>query len=327
MNRRITLSLLVLILAAVACNLPQPTPEPTQVIIITATPLPATNTPLSQPSPLPTLPTFPTNTPLPTATVIPCNQAAFITDVTIPDNTQISVGDAFTKVWRIKNTGTCTWTSAYQVVFESGDLMAGPTSKPITAGTVAPGQTVDISVDLIAPSTVGTYRGNWRLREPGGTLFGVSTGTFWVQIKAVAKAPSLPDWPTFTVGDDSIEVWAIQYLLRIHGQTLTPDGIFGPQTRVAVINFQSAVGLTQDGIVGAKTWAALISGVQLNQGNSGDGVRAIQTLLSDKYGYTLTIDGVFGPQTTNAVRNFQDNYELNVDGIVGPSTWQALIAY
>ena len=324
MPRKIYLALFALILAAFACNLPQATPVPTQVVIVTATPLPATNTPSASPTPSPTL--IPTSTFTPTATPIPCNQAVFIKDVTYPDNTQITVNQNFTKTWRIKNTGSCSWTSGYQLVFDSGDRMGGPTNQTLTSGSIAPGQTVDISVNLTAPPAPGTYRGNWKIREPGGTLFGVSTGAFWVQIIAVAQAPTLPGWPTLKLNDTGTNVSALQYLLHVHGQSLNVDGIFGNATQSAVMSFQGSVGLNQDGIVGANTWSALIAGTQLSQGASGDGVRAVQTLLNEKFGYTtLVIDGSFGPATTNALRDFQGNYGLNVDGIVGPDTWQMLI--
>jgi hypothetical protein len=324
MPRKIFLSILALILAALACNLPQETPVPTQqILVITATSLPVTSTPILLASPLPTL--APAN--LPTLTSIPCNQAAFEKDVTYPDNTPVLVNQAFTKTWRLKNTGSCTWTSGYQLVFDSGDPMGGPPSQALTTGNVAPNQIVDISVNLVAPSTPGTYRGSWRIREPGGTLFGLSAGAFWVQINAVASAPDLPDWPVLSQGDTGPEVYALQYLLRLHGQTIPPDGLFGPVTRTAVVNFQGSAGIPQDGLVGAITWSALISGLQLIQGNSGDGVRAIQQLLHDKFSFPLAIDGIFGSATYEAVREFQLNYSLPSDGIVNATTWQALISY
>jgi len=71
------------------------------------------------------------------------------------------------------------------LVFDHGDKMSGPDSKQLTTGVVNPGQNIDVSVDLVAPSTAGTYKGYWMLREPGGAIFGLSTGAFWVDIKTV----------------------------------------------------------------------------------------------------------------------------------------------
>ena len=123
-----------------------------------------------------------TNTSIPSTAVLPtsnCNAGQFIDDITIPDGTIISPGDNFTKTWRLKNIGTCTWTSSYAVVFTSGSSMGGPAAQALS-GNVNPGQTVDISVNLTAPGSNGTYTGNYKLRDSGGVLF---TNNFYVQIK------------------------------------------------------------------------------------------------------------------------------------------------
>jgi hypothetical protein len=85
--------------------------------------------------------------------------------------------------------------------------MSGPASAPITNGTVPPGSTIDISVTLIAPTTPGTYKGLWRLRNPGGALFGVGSSadqSFWVQIKSVAPTPTPLPTPAYTLSFDFI---------------------------------------------------------------------------------------------------------------------------
>jgi len=247
--------------------------------------------------------------------------------VTIEDNTKIKINTQFTKTWRLKNTGSCAWTSGYQLVFDGGDQMSGPASQTLTNGTVAPGATLDVSVTLTAPASPGTYRGNWKIREPGGSLFGLSTGPFWVQILAVDNAVVLPAWPTFNKGDSGPEVFVIQYLLRLRGQTLNADGIFGNKTEAGVKTFQTSSGLTADGKVGPKTWTKLIQGVQVSNGSTGEAVRAVQKLLSSKYGYALAVDGICGAQTVQAIKNFQSAHNLTADGIVGSQTWQALIGY
>ena len=137
----------------------------------------------------------------------------------------------------------------------------------------------------------------------------------------------VPNWPLFRNGDVGPEVYAIQHLLRSHNYNLTVDGIFGLQTRQQVIAFQNAKGLGADGIVGPQTWSALIQGRTIDQGDTGQAVRALQRLLRDKFGYNnVQVDADFGPITNNAVLDFQDEYDLTVDGIVGPETWQALVA-
>ncbi len=130
---------------------------------------------------------LPSNTqPQPTATPEICDRAAFVEDVTFPDNSRVDPGADFTKTWRLKNTGTCTWNSNYAVVFDHGEAMGGAASKQLTTGSVPPGETVDVSIDLKAPDTPGTYQGFWMLRNASGVLFGLGEKAdkeFWVKIK------------------------------------------------------------------------------------------------------------------------------------------------
>ncbi len=151
-----------------------------------ATPLPATAT--FTPVPFPTIPAATTqpavNTQPPATATSSCDLGQFITDVTIPDGTTMDPGEMFTKTWRLKNVGSCTW-SGYNLIFDSGDLMGG--TSPIAIGTVNPGQEVDLSVNLTAPSTNGSYRGYWRIRNTNGVLLPILSGyqgkSFYVDIK------------------------------------------------------------------------------------------------------------------------------------------------
>ncbi len=148
--------------------------------------------PVVPPSDTPAPPTAPpaSATPVPSATSTPgCTDiSVFISDVTIPDNTNKAAGESFTKTWRLRNTGSCTWTSEYDVVFVDGNIMGGPATSALL-GSVAPGSTVDISLNLVAPSSNGTHKGNWRLRNNKGVLFGV---TFYVQIIVGPTPTSAP---------------------------------------------------------------------------------------------------------------------------------------
>ena len=99
------------------------------------------------------VPPRPTNTPVPTA-VSYCDWAAFVKDVSVPDGTRLSPGETFTKIWRLQNRGTCTWTPDYMLVYTSGDPM-GATTAIRLPGYVAPGQTVDMSITLTAPASAG----------------------------------------------------------------------------------------------------------------------------------------------------------------------------
>ncbi len=97
----------------------------------------------------------PTSTPIP----IPCNRAQFVKDVTVPDGTIYTPGVVFTKTWQFKNTGSCDWTTDYRVIFASGNQMKGRDSIALP-GKVRPGESVNISIDLTAPSKEGKHPGN-----------------------------------------------------------------------------------------------------------------------------------------------------------------------
>ena len=328
MRRPSILAIPALVLSILACNLPtggagsEAEGYLTQIAgTLTAT---AQQTPAATSSPTVTATSTLASTAAATNTTVVCNRASFVQDVTVPDGADFDVNEEFTKTWRLRNVGSCTWTSDYDLVFDSGDHMSGPNSQQLTNGSVGPGQTIDVSVDLKAPANAGTYKGFWRLRASGGEVFGLSTGAFWVQIDAHSGAVvQLPPWPVTKTGDSGPVVRALQHLLRQHGEDLPVDGLFGPVTKAKLQHFQGQNGLVADGIAGAQTWPALI--VQRQQGSSGQAVRAIQTLLKDKYGYNLNVDGDFGPITDDAVRDFQDDHNLDVDGIVGPQTWRMLV--
>jgi hypothetical protein len=114
----------------------------------------------------------------PTQTPLPCNKAEFISE-TIEDDTEFDANAPFTKTWRLKNIGTCTWNTNYKLVYASGDKMSGPASKNLPQA-VAPGEQIDISVDLTAPAGEGTYKGFWKVADDQGQFF---VNTIWVKIK------------------------------------------------------------------------------------------------------------------------------------------------
>ena len=165
-----------------------PTPTSTATLVVPTNTPRATNTPLpiasSTPVFTPTRLAVVTRTPsqgggagagTPDVPITPgaeCNMAKFVEDVTIPDNSVINPGAGFTKTWRLQNTGSCTWTTNYSLVFIDGDQMSAPDRIPLT-GDVRPGETIDLSVNFIAPTVPGEYESFWKLSDPNGTLFGV----------------------------------------------------------------------------------------------------------------------------------------------------------
>ena len=150
----------------------------------------------------------------------------------------------------------------------------------------------------------------------------------------------------------------LQYYLNIVAyfypqiSNINVDGYFGPKTKEAVIAFQEMFGLVPDGIVGRDTWKALSSayktsinsipeeykseaeivypGYVLSEGITNDDVRRLQTFLekiSQAYPSipSVTVDGVFGEKTKEAVSAIQRMYGIPVSGVAGPVTWGLII--
>ncbi len=139
----------------------------------------------------------PTNTTEATATKKPkpCNAAAYVADITYEDDTKVNPGKTFTKTWRLENVGTCTWNSSYRLIFDHGDKMGAASAVQLTNSQIAPGMTVDASIDLTAPMDGGTYQGYFLLRSDGGETFGINTSAidpFWVLIK-VPNPTAVPE--------------------------------------------------------------------------------------------------------------------------------------
>jgi uncharacterized protein YkwD len=158
---------------------PTATAEPTP----TSTPEPTTTTDSGAATPT----EEPTQNPGEQATPDPkpdCEEiAAFYGDVTVPDDTLFRQGEGFVKTWKVRNEGTCTWDSDYSLVFAGGAQMSGIAASPLP--DAAPGDIVEISIDLTAPSRGGTYVGNWMFSDPYGEWFGVGAtrkGEIWVRI-------------------------------------------------------------------------------------------------------------------------------------------------
>jgi hypothetical protein len=241
---RIPLALAALLTAALACNLPQATPavsEPnaaftaaaqtvaaqlTQSALTLNAPTvtsiaPPLTTPPTNTTTAPTIAPPPTISPTlsPTATQI-CDKAQFVSDISIPDGTILTPGETFTKTWRIKNTGTCSWTPAYTVVFDHGDQMSGPSAQALV-GNVNPGQSVDISVNLTAPAASGNYKGYWKLRNAAGVTF----TNFYVDIKV--SSPSVTVALPYMPGESGLVLsgGATNTLTVAAGDSLSDQGV------------------------------------------------------------------------------------------------------
>jgi hypothetical protein len=206
-NARINPVFIFLALVLAACNLPSSSPDEEGADAILTAAAETVEANLTEAAVLnpPTIPPLVVNTSTPTSTQLPaptnlpptatntsiCDLASFIKDVTVADGTEFEPNENFTKTWQLENIGTCTW-SGYTLVFDSGDAMSGPASLPV--GSVSPGQEVDLSVDLKAPGSDGSYRGYWRIKNNTGVLIPVANGyqgkSFFVDIKVKTPPPT-----------------------------------------------------------------------------------------------------------------------------------------
>lgn len=162
--------------------LSQPTATNTALPSPTVTPtikLPTTTTASDSTSTTPVVTSVAGSTPNP-------NKMAFVTDVTIPDGQVIPPGSKFVKTWRLKNTGTTTWTTNYRVRLWAGNSYGAPTSF-LLAQEVKPNTEVDISIEFTAPSQTGEYISHWILSDDQEANFG---NTFYVNF--VVGVPASP---------------------------------------------------------------------------------------------------------------------------------------
>jgi hypothetical protein len=114
-------------------------------------------------------------TPVVTVTGTPgagvCDSSQYLSDVTIPDGTVMQPGQEFTKTWRVRNSGTCAWSTSYSLVYGGyADRLGGQTTA-LTA-EVAPGQESDVSIDMVAPTQAGNYVSAWRISNAQNFPFG-----------------------------------------------------------------------------------------------------------------------------------------------------------
>ncbi len=159
---------------------------------------------------------------------------------------------------------------------------------------------------------------------------------------------------TISEGDTGTAVQNLQFFLNFIGNfdpvipSVEIDGIFGPATRASVEAFQEQYGLPVTGEMRALDWNTLYRayrgilstlpegylgaqtepypGVPLTLGSQGDDVRTIQEYLNLIAKYypeipTLTVDGVFGPATLDAVNTFERLFGLEVLRALEFVTW------
>jgi hypothetical protein len=235
------------------------------------------------------------STPIPSdlsATVTPISPAAtvvappvcvngmkFIADVTYGDNNMISPpfvapGAGFVKTWRVQNTGSCTWTPNYRLLYAYGNVSAAqmgglPLNIP---GNVMPGQTIDLSVALTAPTEPLTYQGFWQVQSDKGQLFGQA---IWVAITTTTLVNTNTPAATVLPSGDSCLV------------TLT-----APNNPIIVLSNFDTVWTVKN--ISGEDWTLasvdykFVSGTQMQQKNVYDFAQAIKNGESGKIVVAMT---------------------------------------
>jgi hypothetical protein len=92
----------------------------------------------------------------------------------VPDGSSVKGGETFTKLWAVKNTGTCTWDEGFTLVLIGGDPAVGAASFQFkkTEDFVPGGTEKIIGASVTAPCAPGNYQAHWRMRNDAGYYFG-----------------------------------------------------------------------------------------------------------------------------------------------------------
>jgi len=100
--------------------------------------------------------------------------ARFVKHVTVEDSFSFAPGTPFVKTWRFRNEGTVAWpqNSVLLCVGKKADQLGTASDVVVLSRCVLPGEEIDVSVSMIAPSASGSYSGYWKLADPSGRKFG-----------------------------------------------------------------------------------------------------------------------------------------------------------
>ena len=166
-------------------------------------------------------------------------KAAYVADVTVPDNTRFEKAEAFTKTWKLRNSGTTDWPEGTVLVHYDGPALTEITE--VSVGAVAAGAEVEISVDMTAPDEDGTFKSWWKLNTGEQDITGGSIYLL-IAVGEEAVAPVTPNAPV--VGSTNFELGGhIQnggypYATQMHysGMTWSKEQIRWGQDATGMIN-------------------------------------------------------------------------------------------
>lgn len=156
------------------------------------------------------------------------NDAQFVADVTIPDGTPIQPRTEFTKTWRIRNTGTCTWSAAYFLAPPASTAAVTPLRVDnFIMPVVAPGEQTEISITFLAPPIPGYFRSEWQLQPPLDLNIGPSHEGFgpivYTEITVNSAAEVVPPIGIWEIVHYAGDNTADDFPDNLIGQTVTFD--------------------------------------------------------------------------------------------------------
>lgn len=106
------------------------------------------------------------------------DDARYDADITIPDGSMVKPGVSFQKTWSVLNSGTTTWSKDYQLIYVDG--VQGTDMSVKLSKTVAPGEKAQVTVNFIAPTTLGSYTSWWQMYTATGYRFGEQLSVVFV---------------------------------------------------------------------------------------------------------------------------------------------------
>ncbi len=136
-------------------------------------------------------------------------------DVTIPPGTRFATPQPFTKVWRVRNSGNCTWTpSNYTLRFVDGEQM-GTQTQILIPGAIQPGATVDIAIPQVAPDAAGRHSAHWQLFHRSGQAVPGPDGTpvtLAVDIEVLPSGQTILPQPLYFLYEQSgtPQIWRME---------------------------------------------------------------------------------------------------------------------
>ncbi len=282
----------------------------------------ATASPAAAPSPLPSLTPEPSPAPAPPVTPTPqsgCTSAAlYLADVTIPDLTALDPATPFTKTWRLKNTGTCTWNETYSLVFASGERMQAPASVPLSE--TVPGGTLDLSLEMVAPALDGIYTGIYELHAPDGSRLPVGTlDSIWVKIVVGELPPTpLPGAPTPVAPagpcHPARDAAYVNQLLALINQARTAE-------KLPALNLDSRLSAAAQ----AHSEDMACNNFRSHTGSDGSSISA--RIAAQGYSASYVLETIFASGTAQTAFDWWMNDKLHRDVLLDPNVTEAGIGH